>query len=65
MRVNPAWLERVREKAKDWGVTPTQLIRALIDQGLEGDMAVLFPPREDPEVRYVPVHERLRKGGRR
>jgi len=63
MRVSPEWLARVRVKAKSWGMTTAQLVRLLVEQGLEGDMAVLFPPGEDPD--YVPIHERLRKGGGR
>ena len=65
MRVNAEWLARVKVKARDWNVSTAELMRVLIDQGLEGDLSVLFPPRDDPKGRYVPIHERLRKGGRR
>src|ERR1700693_6134646 len=65
MRVNAEWLARWKVKARDWNVSTAELMRVLIDQGLEGDLSVLFPPPDDPKGRYVPIHERLREGGRR
>jgi hypothetical protein len=60
MRVNAEWLARVKVKAKDWNVSVSELIRVLVEHGLEGDMEVLFPPTK-PEMS---VREKIRRGGR-
>ncbi len=50
MRVNPEWLARVKVKAADWGLTTSELIRVLVDQGLENDLAMLYPPDGSEET---------------
>jgi hypothetical protein len=62
MRVNPEWHAKVKQKAKDWGISASQLVRILVEKHLDdADMTILDPPDTSEES----IQERMRREGRR
>jgi hypothetical protein len=54
MRVNPDFHAKLREKAKDWGVSSAELVRLVLEKGFEEE---LFDPPEPGEM----IRDRIRR----
>lgn len=57
MRVRPEWHDRVMAKAKEWGVSGSELVRLMVDMSMEGDMLERPEPGES-------IRDRIRRGTR-